>query len=536
MAIFGNCMRRLWPAVLLLGLMQPAWADEAAFQDAVKALAGSDRNAIRQTVETLGISRDPRALPILEALRDGALAATPDGRLVIRQGTTLTDALNGAPVAVPDGALSTAPLNNAVRRSLIPAIAQLQLYALDRTVRLAAARSLAENPTAENATLLRQALAQEQDPDVRAALALALAQLDLNSPDSAVRLAAVKLLGEAGGPQVRSLLERLLAQSERDPQLYQAVNQALADLNVQQFLINQTGNFFYGLSLGSVLLLAALGLAITFGLMGVINMAHGEMLMLGAYATYVTQNLFRDFLPQWFDWYPLAAAPAAFVLSGLVGMALELSVIRRLYGRPLETLLATWGISLLLIQTVRLLFGAQNVEVANPAWLSGGLALAPGLVLPYSRLATIAFAILVLALVWLLFQRSWLGLQVRAVTQIRPMAACMGVNTGRVDMLTFGLGSGVAGLGGVALSQLSNVGPELGQSYIVDSFMVVVLGGVGKLAGTVAGALILGMVNKFLEPFAGAVLGKIAVLILIILFIQKRPQGLFALKGRMAEA
>ncbi|MFO1429962.1 MAG: urea ABC transporter permease subunit UrtB [Candidatus Competibacteraceae bacterium] len=431
--------------------------------------------------------------------------------------------------------LSTPPLNNAIRRVLTPAIAQLQLFSPDRNARLSAALALADNPHEKDAPALRQALVKEPDTEVHAALALALAQLNLNSSDPATRLAAVELLGKEGGPKARPLLEQMLLKVQDDELSSKAVSQALTNLEFRQVLVNQAGNFFYGLSLGSILLLAALGLAITFGLMGVINMAHGEMLMLGAYVTYVVQNLFRAYLPGWFDWYPLAALPAAFLVSALVGMALERSIIRYLSGRPLETLLATWGISLLLIQFVRLLFCAQNIEVANPAWLSGGVALAPGLVLPYSRLATVVFAVLVLLLVWLLFQRTWLGLQVRAVTQIRPMAASMGINTARVDMLTFGLGSGVAGLGGVALSQLGNVGPELGQSYIVDCFMVVVLGGVGKLAGTVAGALGLGMVNKFLEPFAGAVLGKIAVLIIIILFIQKRPQGLFAPKGRLVE-
>jgi urea transport system permease protein len=270
--------------------------------------------------------------------------------------------------------------------------------------------------------------------------------------------------------------------------------------------------------------------------MGVINMAHGEMLMLGAYATYVVQGLFQDYLPGLFDWYLLPAIPAAFGVCLITGMVLERSVIRFLYGRPLETLLATWGISLVLIQSVRIIFGAQNVQVANPAWLSGGTEILYGVVLPYSRLAILVFVVLVVGMVWLILQRTRLGLQVRAVTQNRAMAGCMGISAARVDMWTFGLGSGIAGLGGVALSQIGNVGPELGRLYIVDSFMVVVLGGVGNIAGTVVGALSLGLVNKFLEPVAGAVLAKIGVLIFIVLFIQQRPQGLFALKGRMAES
>ena len=295
------------------------------------------------------------------------------------------------------------------------------------------------------------------------------------------------------------------------------------------------GALFSGVSLGSVLLLAALGLAITFGLMGIINMAHGEMLMLGAYATYALQTWFRAYLPDlsigtW-SW----ALPAAFLVSALVGVVLERSVIRFLYGRPLETLFTTWGISLILIQFVRMLFGAQNVEVANPAWMSGGFDLGGDVVLPYNRIAIIFFAALVVLLMWLLLTRTRLGLYVRAVTQNRTMADCMGIPTPRVDWLTFGLGSGIAGLGGVALSQIGNVGPDLGQSYIIDSFMVVVLGGVGQLAGTIIAAVGFGEINKILEPFTGAVLGKIFVLVIIILFIQKRPQGMFALKGRTTE-
>ncbi|OZA20698.1 MAG: urea ABC transporter permease subunit UrtB [Hydrogenophilales bacterium 17-61-9] len=295
------------------------------------------------------------------------------------------------------------------------------------------------------------------------------------------------------------------------------------------------GQVFTGLSLGSILLLAALGLAITYGVMGVINMAHGELLMVGAYATYLVQTLFRNVLPQYLDWYLLAAIPVAFAAAALVGMLLERTVIRRLYGRPLETLLATWGLSLILIQAARVIFGAQNVEVANPVWMSGGVELMAGLVLPWNRIVIIGFALFVLALMWALMQKTRLGLFVRAVTQNRAMAGCVGVPTGRIDMLAFGLGAGIAGLGGVALSQIANVGPDMGQGYIVDSFLVVVLGGVGQLAGAAWAALGLGVVTKFLEGWSGAVLAKIMVLIIVIVFIQKRPQGLFALKGRFVE-
>jgi len=296
------------------------------------------------------------------------------------------------------------------------------------------------------------------------------------------------------------------------------------------------GVVFTGISLGSILLLVALGLAITYGLMGVINMAHGELMMIGAYATYLVQSLFRQHLPGVFDAYVLAAIPASFLAAALVGAALERSVIRWLYGRPLETLLATWGIGLVLMQAVRSMFGAQNVPVENPTWLSGGIELLPNLVLPWNRIAIIVFAAIVLGGVALLIARTRLGLFVRGVTQNRRMASCVGVNTARVDTYAFALGAGIAGLAGCALSQIGNVGPDLGQGYIVDSFMVVVLGGVGQLAGTVIAGLGLGVVNKLLEGWAGAVLAKIMVLVLIVIFIQKRPQGLFAMKGRSAEA
>jgi urea transport system permease protein len=422
-----------------------------------------------------------------------------------------------------------------------PALAKLQLKTGDTDERLAAAATLMETATDELLPAMREAYEKEQDEDVKEKLGVALAKPDLDSEDPKVRLEAVKTIDAAGAVELRGKLERLLKKGddgefyEKDSEVRAAATTALSTLRAKVFLFSQIANLFYGVSLGSVLLLAALGLAITFGLMRVINMAHGELLMIGAYSTFVVQNLFAASAPEYLDLYLLLAVPVAFIVSAAVGMLLEITVLRRLYGRPLETLLATWGISLILIQTVRLIFGAQNVTVANPSWLSGGVEILPDLVLTYSRLAVIVFSGAVIAFVWLMLQKSTLGLRVRAVTQNREMAAAMGISTRRVDLLTFGIGSGVAGLGGVALSQLGNVGPELGQSYIVDSFMVVVLGGVGKLAGTLVGAMGLGVVNKLLEPAAGAVLGKIAILGFLILFIQRRPQGIFALKGRAAE-
>ncbi len=427
-------------------------------------------------------------------------------------------------------------LNNRLRGLVDNALASHQLLSTDAQVRLTAAQQLQKSAQPVQVAFLDRRYAAEADAAVHAALGLALANLQLVAEDPAVRLAAVRLLGETGDPMARTRLEALLEPGvEADANVRTAAETSLAQVKRKLLIGELLGQAFSGLSLGSILLLAALGLAITFGLLGVINMAHGEMLMLGAYATYVVQILMQRYAPDALAFYPLVALPAAFAVSAGVGMLLERTVIRHLYGRPLETLLATWGISLILIQAIRLLFGAQNVEVANPAWLSGGIQVLPNLVLPYSRIVIIGFALFVVLLTWLLLNRTRLGLNVRAVTQNRNMAACCGVPTGRVDMLAFGLGSGIAGLGGVALSQIGNVGPDLGQSYIIDSFLVVVLGGVGQLAGSLWAAFGLGIANKLLEPQIGAVLGKILILALIILFIQKRPQGLFALKGRVID-
>ena len=359
----------------------------------------------------------------------------------------------------------------------------------------------------------------------------------MSSSDKARRLEAAELLASSRTPATQALLiERLKPGVEPEADVRRQLQIALDGVQSQLAWGERLGVIFTGVSLGSILLLVALGLAITYGLMGVINMAHGELMMIGAYATYLVQNLFKEHLPDAFGWYILVAIPASFLVAAAVGAVLERSVIRWLYGRPLETLLATWGISLVLMQGVRNLFGAQNVPVENPAWLSGGVAVLSNLTLPYNRLAIVAFAVLVLIGVSLLIARTRLGLFVRGVTQNRKMAACVGVNTARVDTYAFALGSGIAGLAGCALSQVGNVGPDLGQGYIVDSFMVVVLGGVGQLAGTVYAAMGLGILNKLLEGWQGAVLAKIMVLVFIVIFIQKRPQGIFAMKGRSAEA
>ncbi len=515
----------------------PAHAIEAA---QVATLVQGDNEAKREIIDAWVHAGDENAIPVLQALLDGDLQAAGDRAFVISDAGP-RDAVTGAPVDVAPDALDKVRINNRLRARLAAALATLRLSASDARTRLAAALALQSGADPEILPIVVAALNRERDVEVAAALRVIQATLYLGHIEASMRLQAVHTLSQHPSAANRARLRERLGKDdtgaafEPDPAVRAALHAAIERIDARLRLGEYIGHAFSGLSLGSVLLLAALGLAITFGLMGIINMAHGELLMIGAYATYVVQTLFRTYLPAWFDWYLAAALPVAFAVAALVGIAMERGVIRFLYGRPLETLLATWGLSLILIQTVRLIFGAQNVEVTNPAWMSGGLALMPGLVLPHNRLVIVAFAAVVVLLVWLLLNRTRLGLFVRAVMQNRRMADCVGVPTPKVDMLAFGLGAGVAGLGGVALSQLGNVGPELGQGYIVDSFTVVVLGGVGQLAGTVVAALGLGEVNKILEPYAGAVFAKILVLVLIIVFIQKRPQGLFAMKGRAVE-
>jgi len=485
-------------------------------------------------------SGDDGALALLLALEGGEIQTAGDVVLRVKDGAAV-DLATGNKVDPLPKERDDIVLNNRVRRELASAIAALKLTAPDRRTRLEAATTLQGGADEPMLPVIEAALANEQDAEVKGLLTLIRARVQLGSTDKTTRVAAIRALADSRDPNTRMLLLPLVEKkgndyAEPDNDVRAEAELSLRAIDGRLAKGEIVGRVFSGLSLGSVLLLAALGLAITYGLMGVINMAHGELIMIGAYTTYIVQNLFRSHLPGAFDWYLVAAVPAAFAVSALVGMALERSVIRFLYGRPLETLLATWGISLILIQAVRTIFGAQNVQVENPAWMSGGIQLLSNVVLPWSRIVIIGFAAAVVALVALLLTRTRLGLFVRGVTQNRPMASCLGVPTARIDTYAFGLGSGLAGLAGCALSQLGNVGPDLGQGYIVDSFMVVVLGGVGQLAGTVYAALGLGIVNKFLEAVSGAVLAKIAVLVFIIVFIQKRPQGLFALKGRMAES
>ena len=524
-------MRVLLSRILLLALpLLTALSAHAG--DAADFVAASSSNQAR-LLEAWAADPKAERVALLKALQENRLAGDDRDVPFYENGKTFVAAEGEAQPSSPPRKVR---LNNRLRNLINAAMATHQLFSETASERLTAARQLQRNAQPEQTALLESRLAAEQDTEVAEALTLALANLQLSSTDPAVRLNAVRLLGETGQPQARIRLQNLVDDtSETDSAVRKAAETGIAQIERKLLIGDLLGQAFSGLSLGSILLLAALGLAITFGLLGVINMAHGEMLMLGAYSTYVVQTLFQRYAPDALALYPIVALPVAFIVTACIGMVLERTVIRFLYGRPLETLLATWGISLILIQLVRVVFGAQNVEVGNPGWLSGGVQVLPNLVLPWNRMIIIGFALFVVALTWLLLNKTRLGLNVRAVTQNRNMAACCGVPTGRIDMMAFGLGSGIAGLGGVALSQVGNVGPDLGQSYIIDSFLVVVLGGVGQMAGSISAAFGLGIANKILEPQIGAVLGKILILALIILFIQKRPQGLYALKGRVID-
>ena len=501
----------------------------------VRQLAAEDSDQKIAAIQALALTADPDALAILQALGEDRLYADGQQLFIKQADETTTDATTGKPAVAPDTAQSI-NLNNRIRSELANAIAALQLFTPDRDTRIKAAKELQSNAGPELAPLLAKAKAKESDAEIKELLTLAHAQVSLGDKDPAVRIAAIEALAESSSPAVRALLLPLTEKAtEADDKVRSTATAAVKAIQSRLAWGETLASIFSGLSLGSILLLAALGLAITYGVMGVINMAHGELLMVGAYSAYAMQTFFRINFPEAENWYLLAAVPVGFFTAALVGVIMERTVIRWLYGRTLETLLATWGLSLVLIQTARMIFGAQNVEVSNPSWMSGGIAILPNLTLPWNRVIIVGFALFVLLLVWVLMNKTRLGMFVRAVTQNRAMAGCVGVPTARIDTMAFALGAGIAGLGGVALSQISNVGPDMGQGYIVDSFMVVVLGGVGQLAGAVWAALGLGIFTKLLEGWSGAVIAKIVVLVFIIIFIQKRPQGLFALKGRFVD-
>ena len=522
------------PLFALLLMVSALTADAAPDPALIRQLADGDSSVKVAAIQKLAQTADPATLPILKAMSEDALFLVGD-RVVILAGDKALDAVSGEAIPTPENPESIT-VNNRIRGELANALAALSLFNPDAGVRLASAQKLQNNVNAAMAPMLTRALEKETDSQIKDLLKLAHAQASLRNPDASIRLTAVRALSQSSSSAIKSILLPLTDKAnEADNRVRFAAISAVKSIDGRMARTENLARVFSGLSLGSILLLAALGLAITYGVMGVINMAHGELLMVGAYSAYAMQSLFRNYLPDAIDWYLPAAIPLAFFSAALAGVIMERTVIRWLYGRALETLLATWGLSLVLIQAARVAFGAQNVEVANPSWMSGGIELIPNLTLPWNRIIIIGFSLFVLLLVWVLMNKTRLGMFVRAVTQNRSMAGCVGVPTSRIDTMAFALGAGIAGLGGLALSQISNVGPDMGQGYIVDSFMVVVLGGVGQLAGAVWAALGLGIFSKVLEGWAGAVIAKIVVLVFIIVFIQKRPQGLFALKGRFAE-
>ena len=529
---------RLVAAVLtvcFLFAFVPSPAISQTLDDALAKFSADSFNQTEEGINAIAATGSPRATAIIEALQTGQLFFDPASkRIFIRQDNAVTDAATGASSSIATADLKPVRLNNRLRRAIEAALGTLTLMSPDPRQRFAAAQAVFKSRDAAALPTLDAAIAKERDSRVKRALSEAHAAVVLYKADAseADKIDAVSVIRERGNQEAVALLSGLPANTA--PSVQKPAQDAIASIQTRLAFWEVLQNAWYGLSLGSVLLLAAIGLAITFGVMGVINMAHGEMVMLGAYVTFVVQELIRVHNPALFDYSLAIAIPLAFLLTGLIGILIERTVIQWLYGRALETLLATWGISLILQQAIRTAFGPTNREVGNPSWMSGAFELGQ-LTITYNRLWIIVFTLAVFFGLLGILRFTRIGLEMRAVTQNRRMAASMGIKTANVDMLTFGLGSGVAGLAGVALSQIDNVSPNLGQSYIIDSFMVVVFGGVGNLWGTLVGAFTLGIANKFLEPYAGAVLAKIAILVLIILFIQKRPRGLFALKGRAVE-
>ena len=530
-----------------------------AIQAEIAQLGSKNRKKRRRAALGLAKRLEPKLLPLLLALREGSLyrwkPESGEARFVIGgdavtrgeveyvplfsiHGKKPLTSADGKPLFVPDGKLNKIRAGRRIRRAVKPYLNQLQssaqLHSADPNVRRAAATRMARVGDKNLIPLLDKALENETHWLGRHALIEAKALIRLKSPNPEERRSAAAVLGEIHGLNAVSVLQRL-AEKDADASVRAAASDAIGEIEGYLSWTATIDTLFRGLSLGSILLLMALGLAIVFGLMGVINMAHGELMMLGAYATFIIQGVFIAYLPQnYFGWYFLLALPVAFLASALMGWLMEVSIIRYLYGRPLETLLTTWGISLILQQAVRQVFGAQNVDVKSPEWLSGGYHLMVGVQFPYNRMFIIALAVFCVAGTYLFLFRTRAGLRIRAVTQNRGMSTCLGVPSRRVDAGTFAFGAGLAGMAGAALSQVGNVGPALGQNYIVDSFMVVVTGGVGKILGTIVAGFGIGGMNKMLEPAMGAVFGKVVILVLVILFLQRRPEGLFAIRTRGA--
>lgn len=519
--------------VALVGLGSPARAQ--TYESAVARFGSDTFPETGKAIAELASLADPRGVAVLEALADRRLFADKAAKTVFLRdkASAVTDAVTGAAATLPEGATAVR-VNNRLRNELQAALGSMTLLSADPVQRRQAAESVLRSRDPSARAAVEAALSKETDPAIAAIFARARAAIivaDGAAPE-ADRIAAATAVAEAADADALALL-RQVGEGATGP-LRSAIDRSIASIEEAQRWRDMAQTIWFGISLGSVLLLAAIGLAITFGVMGVINMAHGEMVMIGAYVTFMVQEVMRAYAPGLIDWSLPLAIPLAFLVAGAVGVAIERGIIAFLYGRPLETLLATFGVSLILQQAVRSWFGPTNREVSAPSYMSGSFDFI-GLQITYGRLWIVVFTLVVFALLLIILKATPLGLQMRAVTQNRRMAASMGIRTRFVDAMTFGLGSGIAGIAGVALSQIDNVSPNLGQSYIIDSFMVVVFGGVGNLWGTLVAAFTLGIANKLLEPFVGAVLGKIILLVLLILFIQKRPRGLFALKGRAVE-
>ena len=541
---FGRWVRLCLVVVVAAGLvpcfgLEEKSALDASFQATVDLLKTRSFGEKAEAARAIAAHTHPRTLEVLTALLDAELyTERKTDRVVFANGLdgggfNIRDAVTGEGLGqVGRRGAKKISVNNRLRGLLRGLIAGIRLDDKDPDDRIEAAEAIADGADSSMREVLDARLLVESDAKVIAAIETALVVFDLDANDETIRLRAIRASASNLDGRVREKLTGISNDPLASEAIQEAARETLESIEETVARYKTIETVFFGLSLGSVLVLAAIGLSITFGVMGVINMAHGELIMLGAYTTYVVQTLFPGAL----EYSLLIAVPAAFFVSGLVGIGIERGIFRFLYGRPLETLLASFGVSLVLQQAVKTIFTALNRPVATPQWMSGSFELLDGLSLTFNRLYILIFAGLIFAALVLVLQRTRLGLEVRAVTQNRAMARAMGIRSGRVDALTFGLGAGIAGVAGVALSQLTNVGPYLGRGYIVDSFMVVVFGGVGNLWGTLVAGLSLGVANKFLEPYAGAVVAKVLVLVFIILFIQWRPRGLFPQKGRAAES
>lgn len=539
-----GAMAALVMSLMLTGTVASATQSDAAFAETLTQLTTNNFKAKQEAATALAAIRHDGTRPALEALLDGRLYYRRDDKRVFiatedASGLALIDPVSSLPAGTgASDDFARIATNNQLRKALKSLIAGFDLANPSAAVRLTAVNEMLRSMDDAGAVALRAQYEKETDDSVRDAIRVGLAIVDLDSDDAEVRLTAVNALSHSLNADAYNRLKALTNLNddgtpiEPDARVRSAAAKAVRSIDSSRSIYGAVETLFFGLSLGSVLVLAAIGLAITFGVMGVINMAHGELIMLGAYTTYVIQLV----MPNHIGLSVLIAVPVAFAVSGGVGILIERGVVRFLYGRPLETLLATFGVSLILQQVVRDVFTANNRPVETPAWMAGSLQVNEALSITYNRLYVVLFMLIVFVTLLVVLKRTTLGLKVRAVAQNRAMAKAMGVRTEWLDAMTFGLGSGIAGVAGVALSQLTNVGPNLGQSYIIDSFMVVVFGGVGNLWGTLIGGMSLGVVNQLLEPFAGAVLAKILVLISLILFIQRRPRGLFPQKGRAAES